>query len=103
DVKLLAAKTNNFKAQQNIAAIFLKNNQAYQEGERLVQKNLANTLKKIAEQGPGVFYQGEIAKTIVQESQKSGGVLSLKDFAEYSAEELTPVHCTYHGYNIISA
>ncbi len=78
-------------------------NRRFKIGDKFVQKDLANTLKQISAKGPDVFYKGPIAKTIVEESHKHGGVLSLKDFASYTVEERAPVYCAYHGNTIISA
>ena len=103
DVKILEKNTKSFRRSPNVAAIFLKNNQSYQTGDRLIQKDLANTLKLISANGPDVFYKGRIAESIVNASQKNGGILSLKDFSEYHIEELAPIHCTYRGYSIFSA
>jgi len=72
-------------------------------GDRLVQKDLAKTLRYLSEKGADGFYQGKIAKILVDESKKNGGILQLKDFAQYQVEELTPLTCHYHGYQIISA
>lgn len=102
DIKLLTLNTDNFKKQANIAAIFLKNGKPYQVGDRLIQKDLANTLKLISKNGTDVFYKGKIAQDIVSASKANGGILSLNDFSDYRIEELTPVYCTYHGYTIIS-
>jgi gamma-glutamyltranspeptidase/glutathione hydrolase len=103
DAKLLIAKATDFKQQINVAKIFLKNGQAYQAGDRLIQADLANTLKQIAITGPDVFYKGPIAQKIVAASQTQGGLLTLKDFADYNVTELKPIQCSYRGYTIISA
>jgi gamma-glutamyltranspeptidase/glutathione hydrolase len=104
DVKLLHEHTSTFAKQPNVAAIFLKkDNQPYQVGDRLIQTDLANTLKDISNKGADAFYRGSPAKEIVQASKAHGGILTMKDFAEYSVQELTPISCTYRGYNIISA
>lgn len=57
----------------------------------------------IAQQGTDVFYRGEIAKKIVAASQAHGGILTLKDFANYHIEEIQPLHCHYRDYQILSA
>lgn len=103
DVKLLTAKTELFKSQPNVAAIFLKDGKPYQVGDRLVQTDLAETLNSIARLGPDYFYKGYPAQAIVIASHDNGGILSLLDFEKYRVEELTPVHCSYRGYDIISA
>ncbi|MBV8882620.1 MAG: gamma-glutamyltransferase [Chroococcidiopsidaceae cyanobacterium CP_BM_RX_35] len=104
DVNILSASTARFAAQPNVAAIFLKNNQApYRVGDRLIQKNLANTLKLIATQGPQVFYKGPIAAQLVQASQVNKGILTKEDLANYTVEETQPVSCSYRGYKLISS
>lgn len=85
--------------QPEVAAIFLN----HRAGDKLIQTDLANTLKQIADKGSNVFYHGPIAAAIVEASQKHGGILSMQDFANYSVQELTPIICTYRGYTIITA
>jgi gamma-glutamyltranspeptidase/glutathione hydrolase len=104
DDKFLFHFTEAFRAQPNVAAVFLnKQQQSYAFGGRLIQKQLAITLKKIAKQGSDVFYKGSIAEEVVAASKAHGGVLSLKDFATYYVDELVPINCNYRGYHIITA
>jgi len=56
-----------------------------QVGERLVQKELANTLRVIAQQGGQAFRRGDIVDALVARSQEMGGLLSARDFEEYQA------------------
>jgi gamma-glutamyltranspeptidase/glutathione hydrolase len=72
-------------------------------GETLKQPELAATLEMIAQSGPSAFYRGPIAQAIVAASNANGGILSMKDFTSYYVNELTPVHCSYRGYDLISA
>lgn len=102
DAKWFDIYTPAFRSQANVAAIFLKNGEPYDSGELLIQTDLANTLKLIAEKGPDVFYKGSIAQQIVKSSQAHGGILSMQDFAQYTVEESAPIQCQYHGYNVIS-
>lgn len=103
EVKLINDSLPYLQKQPNIAAIFLKNNKPYQAGDILIQKNLSETLKEISVIGPTIFYHGSIAKEIVDSSKKNGGILTLKDFSQYTVEEFSPIECTYQGYTIISA
>ena len=103
DVQMLRANQKKF-TEPNVAAIFKKNGRtSYQVGERLVQKDLAQTLKLIATKGPDAFYQGALAQKIVKASQENGGILSLEDFVNYTAVRQEPVRCNYRGYEVISA
>jgi gamma-glutamyltranspeptidase/glutathione hydrolase len=72
-------------------------------GDIRKQPDLAETLALIARDGPNAFYRGPIAQTIVAASTAHGGILSMKDFASYYVNELAPIHCSYRGYELISA
>lgn len=89
--------------QPNIAAILLPGGKVMQPGDRLVQRNLATTLKLIRDGGPDAFYKGPIAAAVVAASQAHGGILTKADFANYTVAETTPITCQYRGYTIISA
>ncbi len=72
-------------------------------GERIVQRDLATSLESIARNGDDAFYRGAIAHDIVDASQRNGGILTMRDFADYTVEESQPVHCGYHDLDIVSA
>ncbi len=103
DIKILNTASVDFKQQSNVAAIFLNQGQPYQVGDRLVQSDLAATLKIIAEQGSDAFYKGSIADRIVEAAKANNGILTKEDFTQYSVEELKPIYCNYRGYTVISA
>ena len=103
DADLLARGTESFAAEPNVAAIFLKDGKPLAAGDRLVQKDLAATLKQIVGQGPDAFYRGMIAEKVAAASAANGGILSERDFKDYTVTEDRPVHCSYRSYEIISA
>ena len=103
DAGILAKATDSFAKEPNVAAIFLKDGKSYGAGERLVQKDLAATLKAIAAGGPAAFYTGAIAQKIAKASADHGGILTPADFAAYKVSEEAPIRCNYRGYDIISA
>ncbi len=103
DIKTLGLDTGNFARSPNVKKIFLKNGRPFKAGEKLIQTDLANTLQLISDHGTDAFYQGAIAQTIVDASQKNGGILTLKDFNEYTAEIMKPLDCDYRGFTILSA
>ena len=85
------------------AAIFLRaDGHALASGEQLVQRDLAGSLRQIAEQGPDAFYRGAIASKIAADMAANGGLITMQDLANYSAVERTAVHGTYRGYDIYS-
>jgi gamma-glutamyltranspeptidase/glutathione hydrolase len=103
DVNILKGHTDDFAKYPNVAAVFLNQGKPFKAGERLVQKNLAHTLELIAEGGTDAFYKGAIAQAVVKGSEAHGGILSMQDFADYTASWETPIKCGYHGYTIISS
>ena len=66
------------------------------------QPNLAKTLFMISKKGADVFYKGEIAKWISEESLSNGGLITLEDMASYEAKYREPIKTVYRGYTIVS-
>jgi gamma-glutamyltranspeptidase/glutathione hydrolase len=102
DVNILDTHVKQFARHPNVAAIFLNHGKPYTAGERLRQPQLAKTLELIARDGSAAFYHGPIARAIVASSEAHGGILSMKDLADYSVAWDKPVQCGYHGYTIVS-
>ena len=83
-------------------AIFFKHGEPLQEGDLLVQKDLANSLKLIAKQGAKAFYEGDIAKKIVAEMEKNQGLITLEDLKGYKVVERKPIEGEYRGYKVVT-
>ncbi|HEX2344764.1 MAG TPA: gamma-glutamyltransferase [Vicinamibacterales bacterium] len=83
------------------ANIFVKNGRPYEPGDRLIQKDLAATLKAIAAEGPDAFYRGRIADLIAAEMTRSGGLITKEDLAAYKPVEREALRGTYRGYGIV--
>jgi gamma-glutamyltranspeptidase/glutathione hydrolase len=64
------------------------------------QQALANTLKKIRDQGRDGFYKGEVAQKIEEYMEANGGIITKEDLEQYDAIERKPVKGTYKGYDI---
>jgi gamma-glutamyltranspeptidase / glutathione hydrolase len=103
DTDVLADGTKEFRGQANVGAVFLKKGEALAPGDRLIQKDLAATLRAISNAGADAFYHGAIPAAVSAASHAHGGLLTADDFAAYTATELTPVSCLYRGYTIVSA
>ncbi len=82
--------------------VFTKNGKDYVSGDRLVQKDLAKTLRLIADKGADGFYRGPIADLIEAEMTRSGGLIHKSDLAAYKAVERPAITGTYRGYDIIA-
>ena len=98
----LASMRDEFKSHPASLAAYTRNGQPYAPGERIVLRDLGQTLTRIRDQGRAGFYGGETARLIVDDMRRSGGLITLQDLAAYEAKERTPVRGTYRGYEIIS-
>lgn len=84
-------------------AIYLPNGEPPKEGDLIVQKDLAKTLKAVAKQGKAGFYEGKVAKKLVKASKKHGGIWTLDDLKNYQIKEREPITTQYHGRTLITA
>ncbi len=103
DVNIMDRRAKDFAKSSNVASIFLNHGRPWRAGERLVQPQLARSLKLIASGGTDAFYKGSIARKIVASSEASGGLFTMRDFADYTVRWDKPVRCKYRGYTIVSA
>jgi len=103
DIDLLHTATGEFEKDKDLRAIFLHNGQPMQVGQKLVQKDLAKTLKEISAKGSDGFYKGWVAKALVDSSQAGKGIITQADLDKYKTRELAPIECDYRGYHVVSA
>ncbi len=95
------ALKGRFKNYPTSVATFSKNGIPYKAGDLLRQRTLANTLKRIQEQGQDGFYKGETAHLIAKEMAANHGSISKKDLSSYRAKERKPIRGNYKTYDII--
>ena len=72
-------------------------------GDRVVNKDLAETLKLISIEGEDGFYRGKIADKIVKISDENDGLFSINDFKNFEAEIQDPISTSYRGYDVYEA
>jgi len=83
------------------AAVYLPGGRVPDEGQRLVQADLARSLQQIASQGARAgYYEGAIADRICKSLQPQGSPLRAEDFAAFKAEWCEPITATYRGYDV---
>ena len=85
------------------AKLFINDILPYLEGDIFVNKDYANTLKRIMKEGRDGFYKGPVAQAIVDAVRKDGGVMTLKDLEDYETKIRKPVRGNYRGYDIVSS
>jgi len=103
DVDMFVTATADFKADPASAAIFLNQGEPFAPGQKLVQKDLAATLRLISDKGTDGFYKGPVGAAIVAASQAGKGLITQADLDQYRTRELAPVECDYRGYRVVSA
>ncbi|WP_447776639.1 gamma-glutamyltransferase [Variovorax boronicumulans] len=103
DIDMLLTATNDFKKDPVSGAIFLNKGEPFAVGQKLVQKDLAKTLKEISAKGTDGFYKGWVGKALVASSQAGKGIITQADLDQYKTRELAPVECDYRGYRVVSA
>lgn len=102
-VRLLTPRADALRRYSTTAAIFLPGGKVPEAGERLVEKDLAETLRTLARHGKAGFYRGETAEKLVEGVRTAGGVWTLRDLADYRIVERKPIRGFYRGIRITTA
>ncbi|HEX8393414.1 MAG TPA: gamma-glutamyltransferase [Longimicrobium sp.] len=84
------------------SAIFLPNGTPPRVGDRLVQADLAATLRRIAAEGADGFYRGRTAELVEAEMRRGGGIMTAADLGRYRAVWRDPIQFGYRGHQVIS-
>jgi gamma-glutamyltranspeptidase/glutathione hydrolase len=84
-------------------SIYGRNGEPLKAGDRLTQKDLARSLRMIAEQGARVIHGGELGKAIDSTMRESGAFLTIDDLRKNRAEWRRPVSIDYRGYKVFTA
>ena len=103
DVDLLRTATDSFKKDPASAGVFLNKGEAFAVGQKLVQKDLAKTLRTISQRGADGFYKGWVGRSLVASSHAGNGLITQADLDQYQTRELAPIECDYRGFHIVSA
>jgi gamma-glutamyltranspeptidase/glutathione hydrolase/leukotriene-C4 hydrolase len=80
--------------------VYLPNGVPVKQGDIVKRPALANTLEAIAIEGADAFYQGEIAKSMVDTIQAAGGIVTLEDFKSYRPIIRRTVSTYYNGRKV---
>ncbi|MCS4246288.1 gamma-glutamyltransferase [Pseudomonas sp. BIGb0164] len=98
-----------FQYRQNAIALFSGKTNfgdyfgAMKPGATFRQPELANTLQRIAANGPDEFYKGQTANLLVAQMQRDGGLITHQDLADYHALWREPMHIDWQGNRLYTA
>jgi gamma-glutamyltranspeptidase/glutathione hydrolase len=84
-----------------VVPVFVKES-PWKAGDTLVQKDLANTLKRMRDNGANGFYEGETARLIAQQMKRDGGIITEEDLKNYKAKQRDPIVFDYKGNTIVT-
>ena len=96
----LQLSSERYKDYPNFKDVWMPNGEALKKGDVFLNKDLANTYKKIAKSYGESFYKGDIAQTISKFITEQGGFLSVEDLKSYKAEWIKPVSSNYRGFDV---
>ncbi len=99
---LMAARGGMQASNASMDIFYKEGGELYEAGDLLIQKDLAWSLKQIAEKGADAFYRGTIADKIVADMAANGGLITKEDLAAYRPSFREPIHGRYRGYDIHS-
>lgn len=100
--RAIAYRADTLRASPATEAVYFRDGQALQAGDLFVQRDLADTLRAIAENGKAAFYTGRVAEAIVGHMQAIGGLLTQDDLDRYRVIDRTPVTGTFRGAQVYS-
>lgn len=101
--RALTARTAVLQQYPSSRAVFLKNDgKPYAVGERLVQKDLAQTLRQVARLGKKGFYAGDVARAFTETAKRDGALFTAADLGGYKVAWREPLRGTYKGREILA-
>src|SRR6185503_10747194 len=98
----IAAGRDSFAKYPEAAKIYLPNGRVPKPGDRFINKDYAETLRVLAQEGGDSFYRGSIARKIADDMAANGGVITFEDLAQYRAVERKPISGRYRGHLVYS-
>jgi gamma-glutamyltranspeptidase/glutathione hydrolase len=83
--------------------IYGKDGKPLQAGDRLVQKDLARSLRLLSAQGARALHSGELGEAVDKTMRAAGGFLRLEDLKQNQAEWWDPISIDYRGYKVAAS
>ena len=101
EAALLNAHKADFLKNNKNKTVFVKG-QDWKIGDLLIQKELAETLRRIQKGGEKEFYQGKTADLILAEMKLGNGIVQSQDLKNYKTKERSPLVFDYKGHQIVA-
>ena len=101
EASLLNNQMEFFNQHNKNKTVFQKST-PWKQGDLLIQKELAETLKLIQKNGAKGFYEGKTAQLIIDEMKRGNGIITLNDLKNYKVVERKPISFDYKGTEIVS-
>src|SRR5207237_112857 len=95
-----AADERKLSAEANAAKLYLVNGHAPRAGDVFKNRELAGSLRAVAEKGMAGFYQGKTADAILALSRAKGGTMTAADLKEFAPDWVDPISTTYRGWTV---
>ena len=102
DLNQAIGSANQIALDDESTNIYLQDNDPILEHSKMIRKDLAWTINEIAKNGDEAFYEGSIAKKIIQAMNEHGGYISAKDLREYQPRFSEPIKTTYRGLTVFA-
>lgn len=84
-------------------AIYEPGGRYLQEGEQLVNTELASFLEDLVLDGGENFYFGDMAEKVAREMEEEAGLLTRKDLAAYEVKERNPISVSFRDYELLTS
>lgn len=100
---MLGWSAQHLKRWPAAAEAFLLDGEIPPMGHVIKLPDLAVVLERVGKEGAEVFYEGDIARQLVEGVREAGGIWTLEDMAAYEVVEREPIRTTYKGYELVTA
>lgn len=84
-----------------LTRLFTQDGRLKKAGDQVRFPELAQTLKRFAQQGPDYMYTGEFAQMILADQRANGGLMLAEDLSGYQALRLDPIQVDYRGHQVL--
>ena len=103
DLEKAIEDTHQLKKDPESLKIYFKDGAAIKENSIFKRPDLEKTFQLIVREGKKGFYEGDIAKKMVESMNANGGLFTLEDFKNYEVEISEPIVASYRGNLVFTA